>query len=336
MTTATARKNLVAVDASTVPQEMWAGSYFWYSIPQDPIKLSRARKAFKDAGLDPDVLPTERRGEHVMMDACASVQGVRQNGTREEIHSDHVMRDSDYVIYQITRHVWDKANRVVDHPKALRVLYDFKSGTLEFQALGGTSMAEVDHLREEIQDYFDKQASSLSGHNFRTILRHYVEAAGAENMRGQSGGVYFLAQHNPLASFNKLRAHHGDEINGEEFMAAVRRALELIYGRAPEWHRIPCINDEEQREFLRRKFLENCTEDLKTYRDECLELVKSKDERKRGFRQDKRDRMVERRKEIDMRRQKFASILGETLDDLDRDMKLADSALTKFLREADA
>lgn len=344
---ATATQNLVGVDASIVPVEEWVGSYFWYSIPKDSIALTRARKAFKDAGLDPAMLPTERRGEHVAMDACSSVQGVRSNGHREEIHADKVVRDGHFLIYQITRHVWDEQNRLIEHPKALRVLYDFESESLSFEALGGASIDEVAHLRDEIQTYYDKHGSRLSGHNFRTILRHYVEAAGAENMRGQSGGIYFLPQTNRLSDmqdpksgeyYHKLRGFHGPVIKGDEFIAQVKAALTAIYGRAPEWHRIPCINDEEQREFLKRKFLENCAEDLKTYRDECLELVKSKKEgqRIRGFRSDKRDGMIRRRVEMDERRKKFAEILGETLEELDRDMSLADKALAKFISEADA
>lgn len=340
MATAT-KQNLVAITpGGEITDEHLAGRYFWYSIPQQSLSLARVKRAFKEAGLDESILPDTRRGEHIMMEACSSVERVEQNGRRIEIHADQVDRTSDFLIYQITRHVQDKQNRVIEHPKALRVLYGFDSGKLSFEALGGATTEEVQFLIDEIQDYFDTHGTKLSGHNFRTILRHYVEGAGAENMRGQSGGVYFMLRETKLPSSSKLRDFHGDSINGAEFIAAVKTALTGIYGRAPEFHEIPCINDEGQREFLKRKFLENCSEDLKAYRDECLELVRSTQlapedgGRKRGFRSDKREGMIERRQDMNLRREQFAAVLGDTLGELDRDMELADKALAKFIKEA--
>jgi hypothetical protein len=334
MTTAT--QNLVAVTpGGDITDEHIAGSYLWYSIPDEMIPLSRFRKAMRDAGLDVTRLPKERRGEHVAAEACKSVERVVTNGHREVVRSEQVVRTGDVLVMQITRHVQDKANRVIEHPKALRVIYDFTKGALIFEPLDGSKMADVQSLADEIQEHFDKNGTRVPGHKIRTILRHYVEAAGAENMRGQSGGVYFLAKRNPLAPGNKLREHHGEVIDGREFIGQIKGALTVIYGRAPEFHEIPCINDEGQREFLKRKFLENCADDLKEFRDQCVELVKSKDERQRGFRQDLRTRLVEQRKAMDLRRAKFADILGETLEELDRDMGLADKALAKFLTEAD-
>ncbi len=334
---ATATANLVAVTpGGDVTDEMLAGSYLWYSIPQQMIPLARVRKAFRDAGLDDSRLPTERRGENVAMEACKSVEKVTTNGHREEIHSAQVVRANDMIVMQVTRHVQDKANRVIEHPKALRVIYHFDKGMLSFEPLDGATQAEVQSLQDDIQEHFDKNGTKVPGHQIRTVLRHYVEAAGAENMRGQSGGVYFLATRNPLSSSSKLRAHHGESIDGREFIGQVKTALNLIYGRAPEFHEIPCINDEGQREFLKRKFIENCADDLKDFRDRCVELVKSKDDRKRSFRHDLRDGLIEQRIAMDARRTKFADILGETLEELDRDMGLADKALAKFLTEANA
>lgn len=332
-----ATTSLVAVTpGGPVTDDMLAGAYFWYSIREDMIPLSRVRKAFREAGLDDTRLPKERRPEHVAQEACRKVEGVTANGHREEIRAEQVMRDPDFLIYQITRHVQDKANRVIEHPKALRVVFDFATGTLTFEPLEGSTRADVQKLIDEISANFDANSTRVPGHKLRTILRHYVEAAGAENMRGDSGGVYFFAKQNPIPSWSKLHDHHGDSIDGFAFIGQIKALLDEIYGSAPNFHHIPCINDAGQREFLRRKFIENCADDLKEFRDECVELVKSKDQRQRGFRGELRTRLVERRKELDLRRQKFADILGETLDELERDMDLGDKALAKFLTEADS
>lgn len=328
------RSNLVAMTpGGAVTEDMLAGWYLIYSIPEESIPLVRVLKAFKAHGLDESRLPKGRRPEHVMMDACTKAARVTRNGVKQEIRAQEVGRTEDFLIYQMTRHVHDLENRVIEHPKAMRVLFSFADASLTFQPLDGGKMADVQDLADEIKDYYDAHQSQLPGRGLRTIVRHYIEAAGGERLRD---GAYFLAKTTKLTQNSKLRAHHGEAIEGAAFIAGVQAALKQIYKREPEFHPIPCVADEDQLAFLQRKFIENCAEDLKIYRDECLELVASKGDRVRAFRTDKRSAMVERRKEIDARRAKFSEILGETLEELDRDMRLADRALAKFLQEADA
>lgn len=333
MTTAT--QGLVAITpGGAITTDMIAGYYTWYSIKETMLPLRTVRKAFNDNKLDVSVLPKERRPEHVAQEACRKVERVTTNGHREEIRAEQVLRNKDFLIYQITRHVQDKKKRVIEHPKALRVLFDFQHSSLSFEPLDGSTKRDVQGLIDEIQGHFDAAGTKMPGHKLRTIVRHYVEAAGAENMRGDSGGVYFLAQSTRISANNKLHAHHGDTIDGTAFLQQIRAALKQIYGSV-DMHILPCINDEGQREYLKERFIVNCSDDLKAYRNECVELVTSASHRKRGFRSDKRARMVEQRHEMDLRRQRFADILGETLTELDRDMTLADQALTKFLTAAD-
>lgn len=333
MSTAT-RQNLVAMTpGGAVTEEMLVGWYLIYSIKEQSIPLLKVHKAFKDHGLDVSRLPKVRRPEHVMQDACTNSERVTSNGVRKEIRAQQVGRTDDFLIYQMTRHVHDMENKVIEHPKALRVLFSFADGSLSFEALDGGTMADVQDLADEIKGYYEANLTQLPGRGLRTIIRHYIEAAGGEFIRD---GAYFLTKTTRLTQNSKLREHHGEAIDGAEFIAGIQGALRQIYKTEPEFHPIPCINDEGQREFLKRKFLENCAEDLKEYRDECLELVASKGDRVRAFRTDKRAAMVERRKEIAARRDKFAEVLGEELNEIERDMRLADRALAKFLQEADA
>lgn len=311
-----------------ITDEMLVGGYFWYSIGDAMVPLATVRAAFEDAGLDVSRLPEERRPEHVAQEACRCVEETRSNGTRIVIRAEQVDRDKHFLIYQITRHVQDKANRVIEHPKALRVLYSFDDGSLSFEQVDAGE--QVDGLQARIQAHFDANQAKMPGHKLRTILRHYIEEAGAENMRGKSGGVYFIAKNNPLPTISKLRPHHGDSIDGFSFLAAIQKMLGSVYGTV-DTHIVPCVNSEGERDFIKRKFIENCAGDLKEYRDELVELVATKDKRIRGFRADAVTNLVNRRKAMDERKAKFASILGETMEELDRDMKLADAALAKFM-----
>jgi hypothetical protein len=320
-----AKKNLVAVTpGGEITEDMLAGAYMWYSIPDAMMSIGTVRRAVKEVGLDLSRFPTGRRPEHVAQEACRKVEGVHQNGTREEIRAEQVVRDADAMIYQITKHVQDKDNRVIEHPKALRVIFDIKKGTLEYQPLGGADKGEVQDLIDKINDHFEKNSTKMPGHKLRTILRHYIEAVGGENVRGQSGGVYFLA---------KKLGTPALEIDGLEFSAKIVALLTALY-KTPDTHVVKCVNDEGERAYLKRKFIENCSEDLEDYREKLLELVRTKGDRKRGFREDMRANLIEQRKAIDARRARFADILQDELGELDRNMKLADSALKKFLTEA--
>src|SRR4051812_24770789 len=132
-----ATKNLVAVTpGGDITEDMLAGEYLWYSIPEDMLSLASVRRHVQALGLDLDRFPKERRMEHVAQEACRKVEGVYQNGTRTEIRAEMVLRNNVEMIYQITKHVADKEKRVVDHPKALRVVFSYEKQTLKFEPLG--------------------------------------------------------------------------------------------------------------------------------------------------------------------------------------------------------
>lgn len=346
---ATITQGLVAITpGGDITDEHIAGWYLLVRVGEEGVSLNRVKKAFKDNGLDPDRLPKGRRPEHVMMDACSKAQQVHQNGTREEIRAQQVGRDENFVIYQMTRHVHDlEHDRVINHEKLLRVLYSFEHETLSFEPLGGHAMADVQWLADQVQTYFNDHQSVMPGRNLRTYVRHYIEDADALAV---VDGDYFLAKHNRISvSSKKLQAmvefhsdpargawrHPEGAIDGALFIASMKGALNQIYKGNSDFHEIPCVNDEGQRAFLKRKYIENCTEDAEQFRNECMELI-AKDDRKRGFRSDVRDRLVKQRAAMSERRQKFEAIVGDSIGELDRNLKLADQALAKFLMEADA
>lgn len=327
-------ETLVAVTpGGDITDDMLAGYYTWFSIPETSISVAKVRKAFKDAGLDAEVLPKARRPEHVAQEAIRKVQRVTSNGHREEIRVEQVDRNKNYLIYQVTRHVQDKENRVIEHPKALRVIFSFADDTLEFEPLDGAKAEDVQPLIDEISANYDANATKMPGRKLRTHMRHYIEAAGAESMR-DSGAIYFLTKRNPIRTSSKLYAHHGPSIDGGELLESFDQMLSMVYGRSggSDFHIVPCVNDEGQRAYLARKFMENIADDLKSFRDECIELVSV--ERSKRPRADLRDRLIDQRAAIDDRRARFQDLLGTTMSDLDRDMQLADKALTKFITEA--
>lgn len=324
---ATKTKGLVGMTpGGAITEDHIAGEYFWYSISDEMVSLARVKRAFDEAGLDTDKLPKARRAEHVAQEACRLVEGTSNNGHRVEIRAEQVLRNKDELVYQITKHVQDKDNRVIDHPKALRVIFDMKAESLSFEPIDRTSRGEVRSLEDRIREHYERNSTKIPGHKLRTILRHYVEGVGAENMR-KSGGIYFL--------LSQVKQSDGSVLDGRDFLTRITAMLTAVYG-TPDIHRVPCVNDEGQRAWIKRKFIENCADDLEDYRDRLLDLVRDKDKRTRGFRQDMIHNLIEQRKAIDTRRERFAEVLQDELGELNTNMELADKALTKFLNEADA
>ncbi len=317
-------ENIVAVTpGGAITEDMLAGEYFWFSIPDAMMSLERVRKAWKAAGLDVDRLPKSRRPADVAAEAIRKVEhGPQRNGTIVETRVEQVVNTPSEIIYQVTRHVWDLEQRQINHPKAVRVVFEKARAELTFEPLDEGE--EIEGIERDIRRHYEANGTKIPGHKLRTILRHYIEEVGAENMRGNAGAVYF---------FPRLNRQRDDSIvNGREFVGKVVEMLRLIYG-TPEIHRVPCVNDEGQREYLERRFVENCDKDLESYRDKLLELLATKDQRTRGFRADMVSNLIDERSRMTERRAKFEAILGRTLGDLDTNMKLADQALQKFLAE---
>lgn len=343
-------QNLVALTpGGEITLDHLAGWYLLVRIRELNVPLDLVRDAFAKNGLDPDRLPKGRRPEHVMMDACTKAQRVHQNGKRTEIRAQQVGRDENFVIYQMTRHIHDlEQDRVINHEKLLRVLYSFEHNTLSFEPIGGHTTDDVQFLVDEIQSYYDAHRSMMPGRNLRTYVRHYIEDAGALYI---VDGDYFIAKQHRISPSTKKKErliefhsdpargewrHPDTAIDGALFIRSMKGALEAIYrDTAPDLHEIPCVNDEGQREFLKRKFIENCTDDAEKFRNKCMGLIAGKDDRDRAFRADVRANLIKERSEMDARRKQFESIVGNTIDELDRNLGLADQALQKFIAEAD-
>lgn len=332
-------KNLVAVTpGGPITDQHIVGYYTWYSISDEMKSLERVRREFRAAGLDVDRLPKSRRLADVAAEAVRKIEhGPRRNGTIVETRVEQVVNTSDEIVYQVTRHVWDMAKRQIDHPKAMRVVFEKDTGEFTFEPLDRGQ--EIDGLEEAILANFEANTTKIPGHKLRTILRHYIEDMGAESMR-DGGAIYFLPKQVRVSKRVVEKDVNDDEIvrrevtelHGGEFLDKIRTMLTAVYGKTT-MHVIECIDDAGQREYLEERFIENCETDLEEYRDELLELIATKDKRTRGFRKDLVNNLIERKLQIDERRKRFEDMLGGTIGRLDKNMELADAALQKFLTE---
>lgn len=321
----TAVDSLVAVTpGGAVTEDMIVGWIFYYSIPDEYKPATTIQRAMKAADLPEEWAPRARQKVHVFQEACRSAEGSRSNGKRREVVVNEVTNNNTKCAYQVTLRTWDDENEVIEHEKSMRVTFDKAKGNIDkFEPLDAEAFHELEGLVDEIREHFDSHAARIPGHKIRTIIRQQLEKAGAENMSDSGrSAIYFI------------------ENAKRPLLDSVAKFLSTLYtGKGGHTrgslHSIPMVNDEGQREMLKRKFVENCDEDLKQYRNMLLDLVKGQNERQRGYRADLLNNLQRRRRELTERVERFQGILNDSMAELDQSQELADKALAKLLREAE-
>lgn len=257
------------------------GYIAWFSIPQDPVKISTLRKEWVIAGLDPSPLPRDQRAADVFRRAMREQEGRVTNPDRTVTQTDvvDVLQNEQEIVYQISRVVRDIDDKVVDYPKALRVIFNKDHDTIAFRPLGEVPRADVLPMMSEIQDYFDSNAKTVTGNKVRAVVRNYIQAdsdeqservgLSGENMRGQAGGVYFVLE------------RYSTELEG------IAQALENLYpdGRA-YLYSVPLADGATERELVRRHHTASAMADAKKAIADVSEILR--EDRKISVRDDVR------------------------------------------------
>lgn len=315
-------KNAVAITpGGAITEQHIIGDYFWFNIPDQAVSEITVKRNMKAAELPEEWIPRSRQPAHVAQEAIRSVEGDRSNGVKRRVIVAEVAQDERSLIYQVTLQTWDKELAVIEHEKSMRVIFDKALG--DFEAFDHLEAYEpLKGLEGDIREHFEQHASKMPGHKIRTIIRHGLEKAGATNMSESGKSAVYFMEHKEV---DLLRA-------AQTFISATYTGRGLH--SKGNLHIVPVVNDEGQRELIRRKFVETCDDDMRNFRDRLLDLVRTKDQRVNGFRSDLISNLIEERKKLTERRSQFEGILNENLSALDQSAKLADKALTKLLEEA--
>jgi hypothetical protein len=125
------------------------GFYALFTVPDQPVSASKLARLWAAEGLPAGVVPNERKAVHAFQYACRSIESRRTIGveqSEEQISVDEIYTNPEKSEYQVTRVVRDRANRVIDHPKTMRITFD--QDTRE-DHLGGTG--QEGHARKARQ-----------------------------------------------------------------------------------------------------------------------------------------------------------------------------------------
>jgi hypothetical protein len=230
------------------------GYLTWFSVPDEAIGLRKLKASLASNGLPITLAPKDTKAIDTFKRSVRAVEGRKKNGAITDTEVAPVEETSDLCIYQITRLVRNLDEKVIDFPKAMRVIFDKRTEQIDFNPLGDVSRSEVFTMMEEIQDFYDKNASRVTGARVRAVVRNYlknepdeqrgIDGLSGENMRGKAGGIYFVP------------AVHQEQV---EALSAMLQ--EAYHGRA-YLHAVPLADGKSEREMVRAHHVANTREEM--------------------------------------------------------------------------
>jgi hypothetical protein len=306
-------RNVVGVTGSTdgIPT---IGSVGLFTMPDDLVPATKTIRAWANAGLDPADLPDVRSGADVFASECRKQETRRRNGVEVEIKVDVVADDPAEIVYQFTRMVRDKAQRVIEHPKALTLAFDKSAEQITVRQL-----EDYDKLRgieEAVRDGYAKHAQDLSGQKIRNSIRDLLLRMGATNLRRKAGGVYFIPNEHLVDGKPQPTA---------PVLDGIARFLEDLYGGDADFYRIPLAAEDAFKDMVAKHFALNVGEQMEATLLKALNRVRAG--KGRGVRRDLMSNLYNERRRLAGLVQQYDELVGLDRKKLDADMRDLDKAL---------
>ena len=265
-TTHSTLEGLVAVSEKSGVKAL--GYLTWFSIPDESVGLRSLKRALGVHGLPLSLAPKDTKAINVFKRAMREQDGKhRDNGVVTETTVAPVNETPEDCVYQITQLKRDLNERVIEYPKAMRVIFNKLSEELHFNPLGDVPRTDLLPIMEAIQDYFDKNGAKVTGARVRTVVRGYlrnepdetrgIEGLSGENLRGKAGGIYFI----PAKNIVQLQA--------------LSEALNELYGGRAYLHAVPMADGASERELIRRHHVANTRQEMLEAMGEVKDLLRA-------------------------------------------------------------
>lgn len=316
-------EHLTLMDGTKVKRDKVLGVITISTIPETPVSGSLLKKEWSKEGLDPKLIPDVRKAADTFAQACRSVETRRANGTngqQVEVKVDEVSNGPDERIYQITRMVRDQAKQVIDHPKAMKIVLDKAAAEagakaadcIDVQPLDKATFGVLKGLADKVLAYFDKNRTTVPGQKIRNAVRDYFHILGAENMRRNSGGVYFVPT------------------SGVDTLESLQRVVEALYGGAADLHFWPQLNTKGAQDAVGKHHAINVVNEC----DEMIATITERLKKKGKVRKDLLTNLMQRRRELGARRKQYVEILGGEQQALAAHFETLDDQIDKLMEQA--
>lgn len=319
---------VVAVAEGALPDEQVLGWLTMFTCPDDPRSGAKFIRSWANHGLDPDHLPEARQPVHVFQSACASVKQRRSTGgpmgSRIEVAADEVQNNGT-CDYQITLKVWDRANRVIEHEKAIRVEFNKKTSQINVQALDGFDDS-LRNVEGRIRKHFEANAKTIPGQKVRNAVRAELLLTGAQNLRRKAGGVYFVPKECVDGKATKQT---------RPVLAGLAGVLSDLYDDRADFHVIPLANDESERAMVAKHFVMNVNAQAEELALKALERVR-KGKGERGVRGELLENLYNERRRLIGAVSQFQDLVNVEQGELQANLNLLTNALSDLQDLADA
>lgn len=284
------------------------GFLVWFSVPDKDVALRTLKMKGGAAGLPAHLFPRSVREVKTFQRAVREQEGrrTRDDGTITETTVAVVVETGEDIVYQVSRLVRDADEQIIEYAKAMRVVFNKVTLRISFNPLGGAARADTLDIMTEIEDFYDKHQTRVTGAQVRTIVRRYLseerdeqsqrDGLGGLNLRGKSGGIYFVP------------SKHGDRLD------ELAEVLEELYPNRAYLHKVPMADTADEREIVLRHHLESVKGEISEAMTKTRELLSP--ERDRRPRSDAVEFELARHRRLQQRIHEYEQILQGDADDL--------------------
>lgn len=320
-------KNVVAVTpGGNITMDHIMGFYTLFTLPNEPVSSAKLHRYWVAEGLPPNLIPTSRQAKNTFQQAARSIENRSRktdaDKKRTEIEVDPVVEDVNRVIYQVTKLKRDQFNEVIDHPKAMKVTFDKKTETISWEPLDKLEDMDESDLKglfDLIQNHYDRNAKKVPGARVRSALRALLKEVGGtpiiRKKSGGIGGIYFVPK------------------DGRDYLDSAQTVLSELYGDDAELHLIFAASADGERELVERHFTVNVSEEIDKLMAEVTESLRREGQKMRS---DRVGNILANRKMLGEQREKYAALLGTSLEELETKLDLLDQQLESLVLNSNA
>lgn len=310
-------KNVIAVTpGGDITLDMLIGFYCMYSIPEkaaggSAVSSAKLRRLWIAEIGDPgSMIPKVPKAVHAFQRACRSVESRRPADEADsrvtEIKVNKVLESADECVYQINRLIRDRDEKIIEHPKAMRLTFTTKDQGIVSEPLDAAEAEVLFGIDDRIREHFDANAKHISASKVRAAFRKTLEEIGGT--RVVRNGVYFVPR------------------TGHDTLKALQHVLAEMYGAdsSAELHLIPAADSASEKEIVAKHFTVNASKEADKLIAEVAHYLKDRDG---DVRSNKLKNIIAARRRLATSAGKFTDILDTELTLVDEKMAILDDQI---------
>lgn len=311
--------DLMAVKSGRLSQKSLLGVQTISSVSDRGVPLKMLQREWISEGLDIALIPEERKPVNVYQEACRLIatgkRGVPSDNRITEILSEMVTNNEGECVYQITRSIKDKTQRIIEHPKAIRMVFNKFTGDISSEILDRDAAHALAGIEQKVLDHYNANVKMVPGQHVRTAVRETLLSLGATNLV-KSASIYFV----PIAGYSTVEA--------------LQRVLDNLYGGDAYIHVLPWLNTEAAAEIVEKHH----TADVKSQcADTVAEIHNRLSTAGNGAPKVRRDYVankINERRALAQRIKEYESLLGSEVEEIKEALSMLDDQIERLMGAA--